>query len=260
MESNSINQTTRQPNNKTTTKNNPPSVKKMSEKRIERQFKKATTEYGLLDDGDRILVALSGGKDSLMMARLLAKRARIFRPHIEVEAAHVIMDNIPYETDCSYLNKFCENLGMPLHIIHSSFDESTDPRKTRCFLCAWNRRKALFLFAQEHGFNKVALGHHNDDFIITYLMNITFEGKAETMLPLLRMEHYDLEIIRPLCLVHESDIREIAETLGFQRQKRLCPYEEETHRTTMRDLFMQLQSINPEARYSLWHAIEGRKE
>ena len=231
----------------------------MAEKRIEKQFKKATTEYGLLKDGDRILVALSGGKDSLMMARLLAERARIYRPHIEVEAAHVIMDNIPYETDCSYLSSFCEDLGMPLHIIHSSFDESTDQRKTRCFLCAWNRRKALFGFAQEHGFNKVALGHHNDDFIITYLMNITFEGKAETMQPLLQMEHYDLQIIRPLCLVHESDIKEVAEVLGFHRQKRLCPYEEVTHRSTMRDLFHHLQTINPEARYSLWHAMEGKR-
>lgn len=223
-------------------------------KRIQTHFNKATTQYSLLQDGDRILIAISGGKDSLMLARLMAQRARIFRPKIEVEAAHVIMDNIPYETDREYLKHFCEDLGIRLHVIHSSFDESTDRRKTRCFLCAWNRRKTLFRFAQDNGFNKIALGHHNDDFIITYLMNITFEGKAETMSPMMQMKHYNVQLIRPLCLAHEEDIKVVAQELGFHKQKTLCPYEETTHRATMRNLFHQLQSINPEARYSLWRA------
>ena len=112
-----------------------------------RSFNRACVSYHLLSDNDRILVALSGGKDSLMLARLMAQRSRIYKPKITVEAAHVIMDNIPYETDRSYLQNFCDELGIKLHILHSSFDESTDSRKTRCFLCAWNRRKTLFEFA-----------------------------------------------------------------------------------------------------------------
>ena len=224
---------------------------KRGERPLLRSFNRACVSYHLLSDGDRILIALSGGKDSLMLARLMAQRARIYKPKITVEAAHVIMDNIPYETDRTYLQNFCDELGIKLHILHSSFDESTDPRKTRCFLCAWNRRKTLFEFAEANGFNKIALGHHNDDIIITYLMNITFEGSAHTMPPILQLEHYPLQIIRPLCLVHEDDIREIAEELGFQKQKTLCPYEEETNRKTMADVFHHLQEINPEARYSL---------
>ena len=102
-----------------------------------------------------------------------------------------------------------------------------------------------------NGFNKIALGHHNDDIIITYLMNITFEGSAHTMPPILQLEHYPLQIIRPLCLVHEDDIAKIAEELGFQKQKTLCPYEEETNRKTIADVFHHLQKINTEARYSL---------
>ena len=221
------------------------------ERKIKKKFDSGCTLYHLLEDGDRILIALSGGKDSLMLARLMAQRARIYKPRIEVEAAHVIMDNIPYETDRTYLQNYCGELGIRLHILHSRFDESTDPRKTRCFLCAWNRRKALFEFAVSNGFNKIALGHHNDDIIITYLMNITFEGSAHTMPPMLQLEHYPLQIIRPMCLVHEDDIREIAEELGFQKQKTICPYEEETNRKTMSDVFRHLQKINPEARYSL---------
>ena len=207
------------------------------ESKIKKLFNKGCVDFHLLEDGDRILIALSGAQDSLMLARLMAQRARIFKPQISVEAAHIIMDNIPYETDRSYLQSFCDDLGIKLHILHSSFDESTDPRKTRCFLCAWNRRKALFEFAVANGFNKIAFGHHNDDIIITYLMNITFEGSAHTMNPMLKLEHYPLQIIRPMCLVHEDYIREFAEEFGFQKQKALCPYEEVPNRKAMTDVF-----------------------
>ncbi len=224
---------------------------------LAKRFNKGCTDYHLLQDGDRILIALSGGKDSLMLLRLLAARSRIYRPKIQVEAAHVIMDNIPYETDRSYLQQFCDEVGVRLHILHSSFDESTDKRKTRCFLCAWNRRKTLFSFAVSQGFNKVALGHHMDDILTTFLMNITYEGNRQTMQPSLALQHYPITIIRPLCLVSEADIQAEATQLGFLRQKTPCPYEQATRRTSMNEVLHQLESLNPEARYSLWHAIMG---
>lgn len=229
--------------------------------RIRKKFNKGCVDYGLLEDGDRILIALSGGKDSLLLTQLLAERSRIYRPSIEVEAVHVVMDNIPYETDRSYLRRFCDSLGIRLTVLHSRFDESTDPRKTRCFLCAWHRRKAIFQWAEEQGFNKIALGHHQDDILTTWLMNITFEGNASTMLPRLRLEHYRLEIIRPLCLVEEAWIREVAPLLGYERQKVPCPYEEQTRRHDMSQIFSQLEQLNPEARYSMWRAMmEGREK
>lgn len=227
----------------------------MSERKIEKLFNKGCVDYGLLEDGDKILVALSGGKDSLMLLRLLALRSRIFKPRFEVEAAHVIMDNIPYVTDMDYLNGFCSEYGIRLHVIHSSFDETTDGRRTKCFLCSWNRRKVLFEFAEKNGFNKMALGHHQDDIITTLLMNMTFEGSTGTMPPKLRLKNYGLTIIRPLCLVHEDDIGAAAEKMGFRKQERACPYEDVTKRKAMNDLFRQMEKINPEARYSLWNAM-----
>lgn len=230
--------------------------KDILEGRIRRLFHKGCVEYNMLNDGDRILVALSGGKDSLELLRLLAAQSRLHKPTIRVEAAHVIMDNIPYETDRSYLEDFCRDQGVTLHILHTSFDEATDGRRTRCFLCSWNRRKALFSFATENGFNKVALGHHQDDIIITLLMNQTFEGSMQTMPPTLRLEHYPLTIIRPMCLVPESLLKDIARLLEFEKQKALCPYETVTHRATMTRIFHQLEEINPEVRYSLWSAMK----
>lgn len=228
-----------------------------TEYRIRKLFHKGCVEYGLIEDGDRILVALSGGKDSLMLLRLLAHQSRLFKPSIKVEAAHVIMDNIPYETDRTYITGYCEELGVPLHILHTSFEESTDKRKTKCFLCSWNRRKTLFRYAAEQGFSKVALGHHQDDIIITMLMNQTFEGSMQTMPPKLKMQHYPLAVIRPMCLVPEHLIKEMAQLLNFEKQKALCPYETVTHRATMTALFRQLEEINPEARYSLWNAMKN---
>lgn len=225
------------------------------EQQIQKRFNKGCVDYGLLEDGDRILVALSGGKDSLELLRLMAARARIYCPKITVEAAHVIMDNIPYETERTYLETFCNSLGVKLHILHGSFDESTDARKTKCFLCAWNRRKLLFTFATDNGFNKVAFGHHQDDILTTWLMNITFEGSPDTMWPKMRMQHYPLEVIRPLCLVEEQWIQEVAMAEGFQKQKAVCPYEEVTRRRDMNEVFHHLQRLNPEARYSMWRAM-----
>ena len=88
-----------------------------SEGGLTRLFNKACTAYGLLSDGDRILLALSGGKDSLVMAQLMAERARIFKPSIQVEAVHVVMDNVPYQTDIAHMQEFCNGLGIPLHIL-----------------------------------------------------------------------------------------------------------------------------------------------
>ena len=227
----------------------------MTEKKITRLFHQACAEYNLLADGDRVLVAVSGGKDSLELVRLMARQSRILKPRIEVAAAHVIMDNIPYETDRTYLTDFCHEEGIELHILHSSFDESTDRRKTKCFLCSWNRRKTLFRFASDNGYNKVALGHHMDDFLVTLLMNQTFEGTHSTMKPLMEMRHYPISVIRPLCLVHESMVREVADKCGFQRQKVACPYETVTQRARMTEVFHELEDINPEARYCLWRSI-----
>lgn len=223
--------------------------------RIRRKFHKACGDFSLLADGDRVLVALSGGKDSLLLTRLLAERSRLHKPRFTVEAAHVIMDNIPYETSRTYLEDFCARHGVKLHLLHSGFDESTDRRRTKCFLCSWNRRKTLFSFAAEQGFNKLALGHHQDDFITTWLMNATFEGSASTMRPAMPMRHYPLTVIRPLCLVQEDWISEVATAEGFEKQKTPCPYETATRRTDINRIFHELQTLNPEARFSLWRAI-----
>ena len=234
-------------------------------KRLNERFVRAFVTYSLLADGDHVLIGLSGGKDSLLLTELLAKRARINHPAFRVDAVHVRMENVSYETSTDYLQQFCDNLGVPLHIVTTSFSSDPSPITTHpspkakppCFLCSWYRRKELFNLAQELGCNKIALGHHRDDIIHTTLMNLTFQGRFGTMPALLRMRKMPLTIIRPLCLIDEADIRHYATLAGYQKLQKLCPYEHETNRTEIAKLYAAMEKINPEARYSIWKALEA---
>ena len=225
--------------------------------KIRRLFSKACAEYGLLEDGDKVLVALSGGKDSMELVRLLGMQQRILKPRIEVAAVHVVMDNVPYSSDIEYLEQFCSDNGVKLEVLHTSFVPSE--KKPPCFLCSWNRRKAIFEYARAHEYNKVALGHHQDDILVTLLMNMTFEGSIQTMPPKMVMEHYPITVIRPLCLVPEALIKQVSEAEGFVQQQKKCPYEHATRRKDFEDLFHHLESMNPEARYSLWRSMTNIK-
>ena len=239
--------------------------------RLNERFVKAMATYHLIEDDDRILVGLSGGKDSLCLLELLAKRSRIQHPRFEVEALHVRMSNIHYETDTSYLQQFCDDLGVKLHVMTTSFETIENGKssmlnvqssmirkqKTPCFLCSWNRRKQMFNLAQELGCNKIALGHHQDDLLHTALMNLTFQGRFDTMPALLKMRKMPLSIIRPLCMIEEKDIKTYAELQGYQKQQKLCPYETNSHRAEIKQIYDAIERMNPEARYSMWNALNS---
>ena len=226
-------------------------------------------EHRLKERFDRILVGLSGGKDSLLLTELLANRAKIDHPRFSVEALHVRMENIQYETDTSYLQQFCDEQGVKLHLRTTRFEigeetanDARDARRQKqpCFLCSWMRRKEMFNLAQELGCNKIALGHHQDDMLHTALMNLTFQGRFDTMPARLRMRKMPLTIIRPLCLIEEADIKAYAEMKGYQKQKKICPYETNSHRTDIKRLYDEIEQINPEARYSIWRALNAENK
>ena len=234
-------------------------------RRIDKRFSKGVVEYGLIEDGDKILIGLSGGKDSLALVELLARRVRVYKPRFSVVAVHVVMKNIPYQSDVDYLTEeelmqFVQLWGVPFVLFETEFDATTDTRKSPCFLCSWNRRKALFTVAKEQGCNKIALGHHMDDILETLLMNITYQGAFSSMPPRLVMKKFDMTIIRPMCLVHEADLMELAQVRGYRKQVKNCPYESQSSRSAMKGILKQLEEMNPEARYSLWGSMTNVQE
>lgn len=232
------------------------------QRKLTMRFHKACADYRLIQDDDHILVGVSGGKDSLALVELLGKRAQIYVPRFRVTAVHVRVRERDYLSDINYLKSFCADYGVPFIVRDTEIGappkentRTTDP----CFLCAWYRRKALFETAQELGCNKIALGHHKDDIIETLLMNLVFQGAFATMPPLLQMEKMPIQMIRPLCLLLEQDLIRYAELREYPKQTKLCPFEKTSHRADMKQLLIQLETLNPNVRDSLWGAMENIK-
>lgn len=223
--------------------------------KVEDKIRKAIREYGLIKDGDKILIGLSGGKDSLALVEFLGRRSKIFNPKFQLVVAHIIMKNIPYSSDQDYLRLCAAKYDIPFILHETEFDASTDTRKSPCFLCSWTRRKALFEIAKEYQCNKIALGHHQDDILETLLMNMIHQGAFGTMPPKLTMDKFAMEIIRPLCLVSENELVKVGSILKFKKQIKNCPYESGSSRKEIKAILSQLEAINPDARYSLWSSM-----
>ena len=239
----------------------------MSIEQLTRRFHKACADYGLIEDGDHILIGLSGGKDSLLLTELLCRRAKIYKPRFTVTALHVRVKERDYQTDLSYLEHFCQEAGVPLLVRDTEIGEAPKSPITNqkskieneCFLCSWYRRKTLFNVAQELGCNKIAFGHHRDDVLETLLMNLIYQGTFATMPPMLQMEKMPIRIIRPLCLIDEADIKAYAEQQGYQKQAKLCPFEHVSSREKVKGLLAQIKALNPEAVDSMYGAMTNIK-
>jgi len=171
------------------------------------KFLEAIDLYQLIQPGDKIAVALSGGKDSLVMAKLFQELKR--HGSIDFDLVFLTMDPGYYEQDLQKHLETCAKLGIDVIVEKSNIFSITDDiaKENPCYLCARMRRGFLYKFAQQHGCNKLALGHHFDDVIETTMINILYAGCFKTMLPKAKSENFEgLELIRPMYLVKEKDI------------------------------------------------------
>ncbi len=176
-------------------------------KKIWSKFIKAIKEYDLIQDNDKIAVAISGGKDSLLLAKLFQELKKNGRNNFELE--FIAMDPGYHDDIRVLLEENCEYLNIPVHIYNSDIFQVADKISSDypCYMCARMRRGSLYAKAQELGCNKLALGHHFDDVIETNLMNILCAGNFKTMMPKLKAMNFDnMEIIRPMYLIEEDSI------------------------------------------------------
>lgn len=232
-------------------------------RRIFKQTWNALRDYRMLADGDRVLVGLSGGKDSLLLVDILAELARNFKTPFTLEAVHVGLRDIPYAVSRDYLSDYCAERQVKLHFRDVAFDRplATDAAEETaanpCFLCSWTRRKTLFNTAQELHCTRLALGHHLDDVLETLLMNQVFQGSFSTIPPVLQMHKFRMTIIRPFYRVAEADLTALADLCGLERQKKACPYEHASHRADMKQILGRLTAMNPEVRQSMFKAMSN---
>ena len=222
-----------------------------------RKVNKAINEFHLIQEGDRVCVSVSGGKDSLSLLHLLIEQKRFFPMNFTIGAAHIVSDFDPNAGKTKkYIEKVCKSRGIPCGFadISVTTDEDGNECTPSCFWCSWNRREALFKYCAEHGFDKLALGHHFDDVAETTLLNLIYHGNLETMLPSRTFFDGKFDVIRPLFYVRERELARLAKMGGFIINTCECANAESSKRTAMKNLVRTLSKESKSLHYNLWRA------
>ena len=226
-------------------------------KRLLSHARRAVDDYNMIEDGDKIAVGISGGKDSLALLTALAGLKRFYPKKFEVIGISIDMGL--EGMDFSGVAKYCEELGVEYKIVKTEisniiFNVRKEPNP--CSLCAKMRRGALNLAAVEEGCNKVALGHHFDDVVETFMLNLFFEGRIGTFSPVTYLSRMDITVIRPLIYMPEKDVRYFASKTELPVVASTCPADGNTERENMKQLLASIERNNKGLRYRIFGAIQ----
>ena len=226
-------------------------------KRVLSFVRRAIDDYGMIEDGDRIAVGVSAGKDSLTLLCALAELRRFYPKKFNLLAITVDMG---FEgMDFSPIKRFCDELEVEYEIVPTQISKIIfDVRKEKnpCSLCAKMRRGALYNYAKERGCNKVALGHHFDDVVETFMLNLFYEGRLGCFQPVTYLSNTDITLIRPMIYMPEKDVRYFASKTELPIQKSPCPADGNTEREEMKKLLASLERENKGLRYRIFGAIQ----
>jgi tRNA 2-thiocytidine biosynthesis protein TtcA len=230
------------------------------EKEIRSLMGKAIHRFGLIEDGDRILVGVSGGKDSLTLLHLLKERRKRVPIRYELIPVHIDLGFNSGRTEI--LKDFFEARGLSYQIEFTDIGKranSSENRENPCFLCSWERRKRLFYLAQHFKCNKIALGHHQDDIIETFLLNIFYSAEISTMLPLQTLFKGKITLIRPLALIEEKKIERFAKEMSLPFGPGGCPVSGKTKRKEVKELIETLEKKNRKIRGNIFRSLSNIK-
>jgi tRNA 2-thiocytidine biosynthesis protein TtcA len=217
---------------------------------------KAIHRYDMISEGDRILVGLSGGKDSLTLMWIMTERLQ--RIPIDYELFPVYIDPGFEGGFGESLAAYCKQAGYNLRVEHTDYGlkaHSAENRENPCFLCSWHRRKRLFEIADELGCNKVALGHHKDDIIETLFMNICYAGEISTMKPAQPFFKGLFTVIRPLAFVDEDTTKRFARQQDFPQFVNPCPSSSNSKRREIKKMLDRLYRGNKKVKGNIFRAM-----
>lgn len=232
------------------------------EKKLLHYTGKAIADYNMIQHGDRIMVCLSGGKDSFTMLRIL--RLLQYRAKVKFEIFAFTLDQAQPGWNDTALRAWLNENQIPFEILtrdtYSIVKEKIPEGQTYCSLCSRMRRGIIYRYAEEKGFNKIALGHHRDDLIRTLLMSILYNGEIRSMPPKLLSDNKKHIIIRPLSYCQETDIAFFAQEMGFPIIPcTLCGSQENLIRKKVKVLIDQLALENPKVPSNMLHALSAIK-
>ena len=243
------------------------SIRKKFRKKIWRMFAKAINTYDLVKEGDKIAVCISGGKDSMLMAKLFQELK--LHNKFEFEVKFLVMDPGYSPENRKVIEENARKLNIPITIYESDIFESVyNVKKSPCYLCARMRRGYLYKFAKDMGCNKIALGHHYDDVIETILMGMLYSGQVQTMMPKLHSTNYEgMELIRPLYLIREQDIKSWCRYNDLHFIQCACKFtdtcttcnneENRSKRVEIKELIKTLKQVNPYVEGNIFKSVEN---
>ena len=242
------------------------SLRKKFHKNIFSKFAKAINQYELVKEGDRIAVCISGGKDSMLMAKLFQELKKHNKFPFEVK--FLVMDPGYSPENRQVIEENARKLKIPIQIFESDiFDAVYTIEKSPCYLCARMRRGHLYTFAKQLGCNKIALGHHYDDVIETILMGMLYGAKIETMMPKLHSQHFEgMELIRPLYLVKEADIKAWRDSNDLHFIRCACRFTENcatcgggrgSKRDEMKELIAHFRETSPFIESNIFNSVQN---
>jgi len=229
------------------------------EKRIRRRLGRALSDYQMTADGDTLLVALSGGKDSLALLHILETRKAWIPVDYRLRPVHISLGETESRDRVSKLREFTEKLKLTLEVVETTIGHRLTTEQLSenpCFHCARWKRKALFDYAAQEKITKVAFGHHRDDLLETALMNLFYSSNFSTMRPRQELFGGRLTILRPLAYIDEADIVSYCCLKQLPLESLPCPYQaSDSRRQAMKSLLAGLQAENRQVRDSLFHAL-----
>lgn len=243
------------------------SIRKKFHKNIWSRFAKAIQQYRLVEEGDCIAVCISGGKDSMLMAKLFQELKRHNKFAFEVK--FIVMDPGYNEMNRKIIEENAKKLKVPITVFESDIFESVyHIEKSPCYLCARMRRGHLYHYAKELGCNKIALGHHYDDVIETILMGMLYGAQVQTMMPKLHSTNFEgMELIRPLYLIREDDIKAWRDYNGLHFIQCACKFtdtcttcnneENRSKRVEIKELIRELKKKNPFVEANIFKSVEN---
>jgi len=221
---------------------------------ISKHAGKAIADYEMIANGDKIAVAVSGGKDSLTLLNMLNQRRKFVPIKYELLAVHVDMGYPCHHP--KILAEYFKKIGIAYHIEKIDILKGKSRKDISCFWCSWNRRKALFEVTKRFNCTKLALGHHKDDIIETILLNMFYNGEISGMNPKQELFKGAITIIRPLAYVDEDLIVELAKQLEFPHHKCSCPNSLTSKRTKITKIIKKLKKDCPDIKTNIFRSIK----
>ena len=242
------------------------SIRKKFRKQIYNRFIKALSEYELVNEGDSVAVCISGGKDSMLMAKLFSELKKYSKVNFDVK--YLVMDPGYNAENRRIIEKNAKRLKIPIEIFETNIFESVyNVEKSPCYLCARMRRGYLYNFARRLGCNKIALGHHYDDVIETILMGMLYGAQVQTMMPKLHSTNFEgMELIRPLYFIREDDIKAWRDYNGLHFIQCACKFtdtcttcggEHQSKRVEIKELIKSLKLKNPDVEKCIFKSVEN---